>query len=224
MRPVAPSARYDPFAAWYDKHLAGFAARATPLLGAWLGPGPGHCLELGCGGGIQLATIAALGWSAVGLDLSLAQLRLARRRRRAGALVRADAAAAPFPDAAFDAVVGAFIHTDVDDWQAVVAEAARLVRPGGSFVYVGTHPCFVGPFARYRGTAPPRLYPGYRRTGLSFVGPASGPGLRRRVGARHVPLARLVQALLDAGFQLRAVAEPGPEDYPRVLAILSVRP
>jgi len=37
-----------------------------------------------------------------------------------------------------------FAHTDVDDFAAVVREVARVLSPGGRFVYVGTHPCFVG--------------------------------------------------------------------------------
>jgi SAM-dependent methyltransferase len=220
---VAPAARYDGFAAWYDQHLVGFTERATPLVRDWLGAGPGRCLDLGCGGGIHLGTITELGWSVVGLDLSADQLRVARRQRQASCLVQADAAAAPFAATAFDAAVGEFIHTDVDDWRGVVAEVARLVRPGGRFVYVGTHPCFVGPFSRYPGAAPPRLYPGYRQTDRTHTGPGLGAGLWRRVGGRHLPLGLLVQPLLDAGFQLRALAEPGPEEYPRVLGLLSVR-
>jgi hypothetical protein len=50
-----------------------------------------------------------------------------------------------------------------------------------------------------------------------------GQGLRRRVGVRHVPLAALLNAVLHAGFQIEQVEEPGPEDYPRILAIAMVR-
>ena len=53
----------------------------------------------------------------------------------------------------------------------------------------------------------------------THVGPGLGDGLRRRVGVRHVPLATLLNALLRAGLRLDHVDEPGPEDYPRLLAL-----
>ena len=108
------SARYDGMAEWYDEHLAGFVRRGTTLLREFLGRGPGRLLELGSGGGIQLAGLADDGWSLVGLDLSYDQLRVARRRLgKAVGLIRGDAAATPFADASFDAVCAAFLHTDV---------------------------------------------------------------------------------------------------------------
>jgi hypothetical protein len=70
---------------------------------------------------------------------------------------------------------------------------------------------------------PPRLYPGYRQTERTHVGPGLGEGLRRRVGVRHVPLAAFLNALLEPGLQLERVEEPGPEDYPRILAVAAVR-
>ena len=90
----------------------------------------------------------------VGTDISADQLAIARQRRQVGRLVQADGGAVPFADGSFDAVYAAFIHTDVDDWSAAAAQAGRLVRPGGRVLYVGTHPCFVGPFSRYPGQAP----------------------------------------------------------------------
>ena len=113
--------------------------------------------------------------------------------------MRADAHQLPFAAASFDAVVAAFIHTDVDDWNLVLRESARVLRPSGRFVYVGTHPCFVGPFSRYVADGPPRLFGGYRRTERAFAGPGIGPGLRP-----HIIKPPIITA---------AVAEPGmPSD------------
>ena len=222
---MSPRARYDGFAAWYDERLGPFARRGTAVLLELLGRGPGRCLELGCGGGVHLAAVAEAGWSVVGLDVSRDQLGIARSRTpRPARLLLANAAAAPFPDGAFDAVVAMFVHTDVDDWPGVAAEAGRVLRPGGRFVYVGTHPCFVGPFSRYPGTEPPVLHPGYRHTERTDDGPGLGDGLRRRVGVRHVPLAAFLNSLLDAGLRLDRVLEPGPEDYPRMIAVRASRP
>jgi len=205
------------------REIAPFAERASPLIAAWLGPGPGRCLELGCGGGVHLSQLAEAGWFVVGLDISANQLAVARRRRRIKCLVQGYVASLPFADGSFEAAFAAFIQTDVDDWSGTAAEAARVVRPGGAIVFVGTHPCFVGPFSRYPGVAPPQLFPGYRRTERTHTGPGLGNGLRRRVGVRHVPLAALINALLESGLEVKRVEEPGPEDYPRILALKAVR-
>jgi SAM-dependent methyltransferase len=55
--------------------------------------------------------------------------------------VQADATALPFPDAAFDIVFTAFgAVAFVADSAAVMSEAARVLRPGGRFVFATTHP------------------------------------------------------------------------------------
>jgi SAM-dependent methyltransferase len=221
MASSASIARYDGFADYYAQHLRSFARRGTPVLVALLGPGRGTCLELGCGQGMHLDALAELGWRPIGLELSTDQLRYARVVESGGArrLVQSDAHRLPFADAALDAVCAAFIHTDLDHWASVIAEAARVVRPGGRVVYVGTHPCFVAPTSRYPGEAPPQLFPGYRGVGWSADGPGLGDGLRRRVGAHHLPLADLLNAFPRAGLRIEAFSEPGPEDYPRLLAV-----
>jgi len=216
----ASSARYDGFANFYAERLTSFVRRGTPVLEGLLGPGQGTCLELGCGQGVHLDALAELGWRPIGLELSSDQLRFARGAPgHARRLVQSDAHRLPFADASVDAVYAAFIHTDLDRWTTVIAEAARVVRPGGAVVYVGTHPCFVAPTSLYRGEAPPVLFTGYRRRGWTVDGPGVGDGLRRRVGAYHVPLADLLNAFVDAGLRIEAFSEPGPEDYPRLLAV-----
>jgi hypothetical protein len=39
-----------------------------------------------------------------------------------------------------------FFHTDVEDFATVARDVARCLCPGGRFIYVGLHPCFIGPF------------------------------------------------------------------------------
>jgi len=219
------TAGYDGLAEWYDEHLTDFTSRATALLVNLLGNGPGWCLDLGCGGGVHAPAIAVAGWSVVGLDISVDQLRVAQRRPPlSGRLVLADAGRLPFSSGRFDAAVAAFIHTDVDDWLAVVSEAVRVLKPGGRLAYIGTHPCFVGPFSRYPATSdPPLLHAGYRQTGRTTEGPGIGEGLRRRVGVRHLPLATLLNAFTQAGLRLDRFEEPGPEDFPRLFALVGNR-
>jgi SAM-dependent methyltransferase len=216
-------ARYDGHADWYEERATPFTAAATALLLDLLGDGPGRCLDLGCGVGVHLPAVAARGWTAVGIDVSSDQLRVAADRARGARLVRADAARLPFADGAFEAVVMAFVHTDLDNLAAAFAEAARVLAPSGRLVHLGTHPCFIGPFARHREGGPPLLLPGYREEAWTRDAPGFGDGLRRRVGSRHVPLARLLNVVLAAGLALERAEEAEGEDYPRVLALVARR-
>lgn len=99
-----PPARYDGFADWYDENLAPSIEAAGRDLLALLSPGPGRCVDIGCGTGVNLQRLADAGWLVVGVDLSADQLRRARTRAPAGVeLVQADATALPFADACFAA-------------------------------------------------------------------------------------------------------------------------
>jgi SAM-dependent methyltransferase len=218
-----PAARYDGYAGWYDANLGPIIDTAGRELLALLGSGPGRCLDLACGTGVNLPRLTEADWSVVGVDLSSDQLRVARERAPEGVeLIQADATVLPFPDSSFDAVACALLHTDVDDFAAVCVEANRVLRPAGRLAYVGIHPCFVGPFARNLPGQPPEFHPGYRSTGWTKEG--FGDGIRRRTGARHVPLAELLNAFLAAGLRLMGVTEAGDEDFPARIGILAERP
>ena len=227
---MSAGARYDGLAEWYDGFVraAGLTALELETIERLLGEGPGRCLDLGCGTGIAIPTLARLGWSVVGVDVSADQLRVAEERAGALAegLVLADAAALPFPDASFDAVVSLFTHTDFDDAAAVFREVARVLRAGGRLAYVGLHPCFLSPTVERRDHAPHLLHEGYRRRGWWHDAPGfrlGREGLRGRVGVNHLPLADFLNALLDAGLRLERVEEPGDDDYPLSLALAATR-
>ena len=223
-------ARYDGLAEWYDEFIR--STGLTPLelgtLERLLGEGRGRCLDLGCGTGVALPALARLGWSVVGVDVSADQLRLAAERAGALAeeLVLTDAAALPFADASFDAVVSLFTHTDFEDAGAVFREVARVLRAGGRLVYVGPHPCFLSPTVERRTDAPHLLHDGYRRRGWWYEAPGfrlGREGVRGRVGFNHLPLADFLNALLDAGLRLERVEEPGDDDYPLSLALTATK-
>jgi SAM-dependent methyltransferase len=224
---MSSRARYDGLADWYDREIRGLEVTGTALdaLGRLVGAGPGTCLDLGCGTGIAIPRLLERGWRVVGADLSGDQLDVAGRRAGGPgvALVAADAAALPFPDGAFDAVVSVLTHTDLDDPEAAFAEAARVLRPGGRLSYVGTHPCFVTPFVERRPTGAHLLHPGYRRRGWHHAGPGFGQGIRPRVGVHHLPLADLIGAALGAGLRLTRLEEPGDDDYRFLIALQLTR-
>jgi len=214
-------ARYDGVAEWYDRELATGERAAVPrdTVLRLLGNGRGRLLDVGCGTGSHTVVLAEPGWDAVGVDISEDQLRLARER--GVEVVQADASDLPFEDSSFDAVVSMWTHTDVEDFAALVREVGRVLRPDGPFVYVGAHPCFVGPHSRFiSAEGVPELHPGYWQTGRYDEGPAISPhGLRAKVGATHLPLGQFVQSFLDAGFRLERFEELKTREYPSTVAL-----
>ena len=97
-------------------------------------------VELGCGTAYFSAWLARRGARPVGVDLTPAQLATARRcQQELGIefpLVEASAEDVPLPDASFDLALseyGASIWCEPERW---IAEAARLLRPGGELVFL----------------------------------------------------------------------------------------
>jgi len=211
-------ARYDGIADWYDAEFqpAPLESETWQTIVDLLGEGDGMLVDVGCGTGSYAAALADLGWTVTGVDVSEDMLR--RAQEKGVETVRADATELPFADDSFDAAVSVFTHTDVDDFAGVVREVARVVRPGGAFVYIGVHPCFVGPHSVYDPEgAVPELHSGwYRLTGRYDEAPGiwRGAGVRIRVGASHLPLGLFLQTFLDAGLQLERVEEPVEREYP----------
>jgi ubiquinone/menaquinone biosynthesis C-methylase UbiE len=218
------TARYDGLANWYDAEFAdtdsGRKARAIVL--RLLGPGPGTLLDVGCGTGAHTKAFAEARWQTTGVDVSEDQLRMARERGLD--VVRADAASIPFANATFDAAVSIFTHTDFDDFAGAVREMARVLREGGRLVYLGVHPCFVGPHAFVHDREVPELHPGYRDTSFRHEAPGIwSDGVRARVGAWHLPLGLFLHCFLDAGLRLDRIEEPEGRDYPYILALRAAK-
>ena len=214
--------RYDGYADWYDSWNKQHAERNAPDVRELLGPGDGLCLDLGCGGGLYFDVLAATGRTVVGLDRSADQLRIARGRNRQ--IVQGDAAALPFADGTFPAVATILISTDVDDFAAVLAEASRVLAPGGRLIFYGAHPCFNGPHTQLLDDGGILAHPTYRLAGWHQEAPWWGPYVRKRVGMRQHPLAELLNAFVSAGLVIEHVAEPGDRPIPVNLAIRARKP
>jgi ubiquinone/menaquinone biosynthesis C-methylase UbiE len=222
-RYMRSEARYDGIADWYDSYARPSAESSRTELLSLLGHGQGLCLDLGCGTGLYFDAIRESGRSVVGIDQSADQLRIAGQR--GGAIIQADAHALPFTDAVFPTVIALWLSTDVDDFAGVMRETRRILRPGGRLAVYGVHPCFNGPCVEVGDADTRVVHPTYRRAGWHESSPWwSTDGIRSRVGMRHLPLADLLNALLDAGLQIMRVTEPRDEPVPFILAILACRP
>ncbi|MFD8014088.1 class I SAM-dependent methyltransferase [Streptomyces sp. NPDC059762] len=123
---------YETEAAHYDETRGG-VPRAEAAAGAvlrLLPPGARTLLDLACGTGLVTERIARPGLRVLGADAAHAMLRAAGRRLP-GRVVRADARRLPFPDASLDAVCAVWLLHLVPFTGEIVAEAARVLRPGG---------------------------------------------------------------------------------------------
>ena len=138
---MSSGARYDGIADWYDTEFqpAPLESETWSIVGRLLGEPCGSLLDVGCGTGSYTAALAERGWDVTGVDVSEDMLR--RAQDRGVRTVRADGASLPFGDASFDVMFTAFGAVPfVADSAAIMAEAARVVRPGGRWVFATTHP------------------------------------------------------------------------------------
>ncbi|MDN5819037.1 MAG: class I SAM-dependent methyltransferase [Yaniella sp.] len=97
---------------------------------------PTEVVDLGCGTGLFSAGLKAQNAIVTGVDLSSGMLKRAIRHDRIAVAVRADAANTGLPDASSGSVICANILHLHRDPEAVLAEAVRLVRPGGRIAVV----------------------------------------------------------------------------------------
>jgi SAM-dependent methyltransferase len=91
-------------------------------------------LDLGCGSGLLLELAAARGARVSGIDICPSLLAIARERVPAGDVREGDLAALPFDADSFDVVSGANAFQFAPDPIDGLAEAARVLRPGGVLV------------------------------------------------------------------------------------------
>jgi ArsR family transcriptional regulator len=143
----AHAAFQDNPAAWDEMRALDLPARAIEeALLARLPHGRlGRVLDIGCGTGRMMALLSPTADTVLGIDLSRQMLALARTRIAEQGLAnctvrQADMAAIPLPDASFDIVVLCMVLHYADEPAAVLAEAARLVAPGGAVAVIDLAP------------------------------------------------------------------------------------
>ena len=124
-----------------------FRRRVRTVL-AYLRPQPGErILDCGCGRGFYLVFLSRLAPDCrlYGLDRDAEVLRQARRYLPSGiSLIQGDACHLPFPDGFFDKAILSEILEHLPDDRAGLAEAHRVLRPGG--ILAVTVPCRRYPF------------------------------------------------------------------------------
>lgn len=122
---------YSEQAVTYDRTRAASPSVLGPLVTA-LGPSVGRLLDVGGGTGNYAAALAERGWEPIVVDHSPAMLERAAAKGLPVAV--GDASRLPVADASMGAVTLVSMLHHVPDAPAALAEARRVVRPGGTVV------------------------------------------------------------------------------------------
>lgn len=109
-------------------------------------------LDIGCGEGANTRRIAQAGARMIGIDIAPTFIRHAQEAEAAAPLgisyQLADGMDLPFADGSFDFASAFMSLMDMPRQDSVLAEAERVLRPGGFLQFSILHPCFATPFRR----------------------------------------------------------------------------
>jgi 2-polyprenyl-6-hydroxyphenyl methylase / 3-demethylubiquinone-9 3-methyltransferase len=201
LRPRNDPRQYDDLAeVWWDPRgrfamLHWIAAARARLVPAAVREGS-LLLDLACGAGLLAPHVAGRGHRHIGLDLS--PTALPQARDHGVAPLRGDVLRLPFADEVADVVVAGEVLEHVADPSRLVAEACRVLRPGGTLVVDTIAATWWGRFSAV--TAAERL-PG-------------GPPRRLHDPALFVDRDELVAAARGGGVELTLVGlRPSARDY-----------
>ncbi|WP_370969378.1 class I SAM-dependent methyltransferase [Amycolatopsis sp. cg9] len=205
---------YDLWAGTYDDPANAAFALDEPWLEELAGH-PGDTLDAACGTGRYAAILAARGHRVIGVDSSPGMLARARERVPTADFRLGDLTALPVADASVDLVTCGLALTHVGDLGPVLAEFARVLRPGGRAVLCDVHPESVA-----RGSIPSLRGPDGRPGRLASHRHLVGDYLRAALAAGLTPL-RCKEPCLPTKDPAPAATEPGPwELWPWSLAAL----
>jgi SAM-dependent methyltransferase len=214
-----------------------YVEQLLPLAREWLA-GFERVLEVGTGEGqVARAAIEAGAATVVGIDPIDAQLATAVERGGGPIYARAVAEHLPVRDGAVDAVVACLVFEHLVEHAPPLAEVARVLRPGGRFVFFLNHPLLQTPQSGW--VIDHILEEEYWRIGpyleVSVTDEELSPGVH--IPFVHRPLSHYVNTMAEHGLVLERMEEPAPPpgfiarageyegaaQVPRVLLLVSRR-
>ncbi len=197
----AAKSETKPHNAYYDR---------PAVIGLWPELKGKRVLDAGCGPGVYAEQLVRRGATVVAIDISDRMLAHARERLHGRATVRKVNLEEPltmFSDGEFDLVNAPLCLDYIQDWDTLLRDFFRLLKPGGILVVSTGHPSFDAEYfqtSRYfevekvvcewRGFGVHVQMPGYRRSLQDYM-----------------------MAFVKAGFQFQQILEPQPTaDFRRV--------
>jgi SAM-dependent methyltransferase len=207
---------WEAHADWWQREFTDgadpeYTEQIIPLVVEWTN-GFERILEVGTGEGQVARAMAAAGATVVGLDPTRNQIDEASRRGGGPTYLRSGAERLPFPAGSFDAVVCCLVFEHIDAVDEALAEVARVLRPGGRFVFCLNHPLLQTPGSGWiddQMIDPPEQY---WRIGPYLVEQAVVEEVEKDVFIRfvHRPLSRYINTMADHGLMLERLLEPAP--------------
>lgn len=186
-------------------------------------------LDIGCGEGSNTRQVAQRGARMTAVDISAVFTRHARETLdKPGVSVRyatASAVELPFRDACFDFATGFMSFMDIPETDRVLAEAFRVIKPGGFLQFSITHPCYDTPhrvnlrnqegltyaievgdyFQNLEGKVTEWLFSAAPPEAKDSFQPFKTPRFTRT-------LSQWFNLLIETGFDIEWVGEPRPSD------------
>jgi len=201
---------------WQDGFTDGadpeYEEQILPLAAQHLA-GSRRVLDVGCGEG-QITRLALAGGAAtaIGVDLTWAQMEVAAQRGGGARYARAGAGQLPFASECFDTVVACLVFEHIRDVDGAIAEVSRVLKPGGRFLFFLNHPLLQTPSSGWIDDQildPPEQY---WRIGPYLTEDESIEEVEKDVFIPfiHRPLSRYLNALADNGLVLIRMEEPAP--------------
>jgi ubiquinone/menaquinone biosynthesis C-methylase UbiE len=220
---AAKAAEYDTL---YDAQSASgdwLRARQAVVL-RLVGSGPGRALDVGMGSGRLVEALEHQGWTAWGVDGAAEMVALAQARVPAAAdrLLEGRIEQLPFEPESFDTVVSTGMFAYATDRPTMLAEIARVLRPGGRVVMSTSNARSPTHFWRHE-----IVYPVMRAAKRRVAFGVPPPFKRDRVPGRR----RIEQMFAETGLQVETVEftscgiVPDPLDrvFPRTARTLAGR-
>lgn len=186
-------------------------------------------LDVGCGEGHNTRLLAKHGARMSAIDIAenfIAHARQAEALEPLGIDYSvASAVRLPFADATFDFATGFMSFMDIPETDRVVAEARRVLKPGGFLQFSISHPCFNPPHRRNLRDANGLTYAievGDYFRNLDgeideWLFKAAPPHVKRGLPKFQAPrftrtISEWLNLLIETGFRIECIAEPRPSD------------
>ena len=126
---------YAQWAPWYDEPGNELLEAEEPVVRGILDGLPvGTALDAACGTGRHAAYLASLGHTVIGVDATPEMLAVARAKIPEAEFLEGELIDLPLADASVDVVVCGIAASHVSELPPVLAELARVLRPGGHLV------------------------------------------------------------------------------------------